>query len=135
MYISEMNFAQAIDEQEIGSVVARALGYPPNMAIRTEARPGEFPYTVRVYTYDPTPSPSLEQFHAIARSLNRIFLTDDVAVGELWDDGFSLISPDGSTAVVRATEESLGEGHITLLPESRQIYDAARSRLNTLAAD
>lgn len=134
MYIAEMNFAQPVDEQLVGDVVPRILGNPEKMGIRMETHPGEFPYTIQIFIYS-TPSPSLEQFTAIARALNTPFLTDDVAVGELWDDGFSLISPDGATAVVRATDEGLEEGKIVLIPESRHVYDATLSRLAAIAAD
>ena len=71
---------------------------------------------------------------AISRHLQAVFLTDDVAVGELWDDGYSLISPDGTTAVVRADLEGSEDDGLTLYPESRDLYRAVASRLTHAAA-
>jgi hypothetical protein len=61
--------------------------------------------------------------------LQAVFLTDDVAVGELWDDGYSLISPDGTTAVVRANLEGSEDDGLMLYPEFRDLYRAVASRL------
>lgn len=135
MYVVELNFDRPISNQHVMDAVVSTIGDQEGLALRMETHQGDFPYLVRLTLPSATDAPSLDQFLSIARMLRAILLTDDVAVGELWDDGYSLISPDGFTAVVRAQDEGLNEGNIILNPESRALYRSASARLNHAAAD
>ena len=114
--------------------VKAGFGDSPGLAIINATRGGEIPFLVRIVQPTAKEAPTLAQMQVISRSLRAIFLTDDVAVGELWDDGYSLISPDGTTAVVRADLEGSEDDGLTLYPESRDLYRAVASRLIHAAA-
>jgi hypothetical protein len=135
MYIVELNFDRPVSNQKVLDAIVSSLGNQTGLAVRTEIHQGDFPFLVRLTIPSATDAPSLDQFLSIARELRVILLTDDVAVGELWDDGYSLISPDGFTAVVRADEEGLDSGNIVLLPESRDLYRSVSAKLSSAAAD
>jgi hypothetical protein len=133
MYVSELNFERPISEQKVLDAVDSSTGTRTGISLRTELNQGDFPFLVRVTIPAATQAPTLEQFLSIARELRTILLTDDVAVDELWDDGYSLISPDGFTAVVRADEAGLDAGNIVLHPESRDLYRSVSTRLSNAA--
>ncbi len=135
MYAIELNFDRPVSNQQVWDAVVSSIGNQAVLAMRTEIHRGDFPFLVRLTIPSATDAPSVDQVLAIARELRAILLTDDVAVGELWDDGYSLISPDGFTAVVRAEDEDLSEGNIILNADSRAIYRSASARLNHAAAD
>jgi hypothetical protein len=135
MHIVELNFDRPVSNQKVLDAIVSSLGDQTGLAVRTEIHQGDFPFLVRLTIPSATDAPSLDQFLSIARELRAILLTDDVAVGELWDDGYSLISPDGFTAVVRADEEGLDSGNIVLLPESRDLYRSVSAKLSSAAAD
>jgi hypothetical protein len=129
MYVSELNFGHPIDLETLRAAVKAGFGDPPGLAITTATHGGEIPFLVRIVMPAAEKAPTLAQMQAISRQLQAVFLTDDVAVGELWDDGYSLISPDGTTAVVRANLEGSEDDGLMLYPEFRDLYRAVASRL------
>ena len=134
MYVSELNFVHPIDPEALRTAVTAGFGDPPGLAITTAHRGGDIPFMVRIVLPAATEAPSLEQMQAVSRSLQAILLTDDVEVGPLFDDGFSLISPDGTTVVVRANLEGPEDDGLSLYPEFREVYRSIEARLIHAAA-
>jgi hypothetical protein len=134
MYVSELNFDHPIDPEALRAAVKACFGDPPDLAMTTATRGGDIPFMVRIVLPAATEAPSLEQLQAVSRSLQAILLTDDVEVGPLFDDGFSLISPDGTTAVVRANLEGSEDDGLSLYPEFRDVYRSVEARLTHAAA-
>jgi hypothetical protein len=133
--VSELIFDHPIDLEPLRAAVKEGFGDPPGLAIITETHGGDFPFLARIVQPAAEQAPTLAQMQAIARSLQAVFLTDDVEVGPLFDDGYSLISPDGTTAVVRADLQGSEDDGLTLSPESRDLYRSVESRLTHAAAD
>ena len=135
VYVSELNFDYHIDIDTLRAALAASLGDPSQLSISTESHGGEFPFLVRIVLPDADKAPTLEQLQGISRRLNAIMLTDDVAVGPLFDDGYTLISPDGTTAVVHTDEEGPDGADIVLSAEFRALYRTVETRLSPVVAN
>jgi hypothetical protein len=150
MHSTELNFDHVIELSKLKAAVARAVGteaisiwHPGDeraehdIIITTEQPGGDFPLLVSVTDMHASEPLALSQVRQIAQQLRSIILTDsiDTGIAPLYDDGYTMISPDGSVDVLRARDDALDEGQLNLTAESRERYRLAVSLLSAIAAD
>jgi hypothetical protein len=150
MHQTELNFDRMIDLPDLEPAIAGAMNgraisiwHPGDdraehdFIVTTENPGGEFPLLVRMTDMHASEPLSVSQVRQIARQLRCIILTDsiDTGIAPLYDDGYTMVGPDGDIEVLRADESGLEIGQLNLAPESRQRYRLAASRLSPVAAD
>jgi len=144
MQNTELNFNRMVDLSDLVSAIANAMctnaisiWHPGDdraehdIIVTTENPGGEFPLLVSITDLHASEPLSVSQVRQIAQILRSIILTDsiDTDIAPLYDDGYTMIGPDGSIDVVRADESGLEVGQLNLTAESRQRYLLAVSRL------
>jgi hypothetical protein len=150
MQNTELNFDRNIELSELKAAIAHAVGaeavsiwHPGDeravydIIVTTEHPGGEFPLQVSVTDMQASAPLTVTQVRQIGQQLRSIILTDsiDTGIAPLHDDGYTMISPDGSVDVLRAQEDALNKGQLNLTPESRERYRIAASHLSPVAAD